>query len=200
MPGSATCSHPTAWQPRSPRSPTRKAAEPGGRANPQPRTASIVDRRGRHIAIQAEQAGIFYLLEVLIALNIVLGLLNMLPMLPLDGGHVAIAVYERIRTRRGQPYYQADVAKLLPVVYAFVAFLAWSWWPPCSSTSPTRRPTPSAEPGSGCRPAPPGRTRHGRMGGMELSAELLCPAPHDPPDPRGRRGRGRRGPGHRCSR
>ena len=33
----------------------------------------------------------------------------MLPMLPLDGGHVAIAVYERIRTRRGQPYYQADV-------------------------------------------------------------------------------------------
>ncbi len=48
----------------------------------------------------------------------------MLPMLPLDGGHVAIAVYERIRTRRGRPYYQADVAKLLPVVYAFMAVLA----------------------------------------------------------------------------
>ena len=47
----------------------------------------------------------------------------MLPMLPLDGGHVAIAVYERVRTRRGQPYYQADVEKLLPVVYAFVAAL-----------------------------------------------------------------------------
>ena len=47
----------------------------------------------------------------------------MLPMLPLDGGHVAIAVYERIRTRRGRPYYQADAAKLLPVVYAFVAVL-----------------------------------------------------------------------------
>ena len=51
-------------------------------------------------------------------------MLNMLPMLPLDGGHVAIAVYERIRTRRGRPYYQADVAKLLPVVYAFMAVLA----------------------------------------------------------------------------
>jgi membrane-associated protease RseP (regulator of RpoE activity) len=74
-------------------------------------------------ATQAEQAGILYLLDVLIVLNIAIGLLNMLPMLPLDGGHVAIAVYERIRTRRGRPYYQADAAKLLPVVYAFVAVL-----------------------------------------------------------------------------
>jgi membrane-associated protease RseP (regulator of RpoE activity) len=74
-------------------------------------------------ATQAEQNGILYLIEILIALNIVFGILNMLPMLPLDGGHVAIAVYERIRTRKGQPYYQADVAKLLPVVYAFSAVL-----------------------------------------------------------------------------
>ncbi len=74
-------------------------------------------------ATQAEQSGILYLIDILIALNIALGLLNMLPMLPLDGGHVAIAVYERVRTRRGQPYYQADVKKLLPVVYAFSAAL-----------------------------------------------------------------------------
>jgi membrane-associated protease RseP (regulator of RpoE activity) len=76
------------------------------------------------IAVQAEHAGILYLLGVLIALNIAFGILNMLPMLPLDGGHVAIAIYERIRTRPGRPYYQADVAKMMPVVYAFVAFLA----------------------------------------------------------------------------
>lgn len=75
------------------------------------------------LATQAEQAGVYYFLSILIALNIVLGLMNMLPMLPLDGGHVAIAVYERIRTRRGRPYYQADAAKLLPVVYAFMAVL-----------------------------------------------------------------------------
>jgi len=75
------------------------------------------------LATQAEQAGVYYFLSILVALNIVLGLMNMLPMLPLDGGHVAIAIYERIRTRRGRPYYQADVAKLLPVVYAFMAVL-----------------------------------------------------------------------------
>jgi membrane-associated protease RseP (regulator of RpoE activity) len=74
-------------------------------------------------ATQAERSGMLYLIEVLIALNIAFGLLNMLPMLPLDGGHVAIALYERIRTRRGRPYYQADVTKLLPVVYAFCAVL-----------------------------------------------------------------------------
>ncbi len=74
-------------------------------------------------ATQAEQSGILYLIEILIALNIAFGLLNMLPMLPLDGGHVAIAVYERVRTRRGRPYYQADAAKLLPVVYVFSALL-----------------------------------------------------------------------------
>jgi membrane-associated protease RseP (regulator of RpoE activity) len=74
-------------------------------------------------ATQAEQAGVLSLIEVLIALNIVIGIVNMLPMLPLDGGHVAIAVYERIRTKKGQPYYVADAAKLLPVAYAFVAIL-----------------------------------------------------------------------------
>lgn len=74
-------------------------------------------------ATQAEESGAYYLIEILIALNIAFGVLNMLPMLPLDGGHVAIALYERSRTRRGRPYYQADTAKLLPVVYGFSAVL-----------------------------------------------------------------------------
>jgi membrane-associated protease RseP (regulator of RpoE activity) len=74
-------------------------------------------------AVQGAQAGIGSLLAVLIALNIFFGILNMLPMLPLDGGHVAIALYERIRTRRGRPYYQADAAKLLPVAYGFLVLL-----------------------------------------------------------------------------
>ena len=57
------------------------------------------------------------------AINIGIGFVNMLPMLPLDGGHVAVATYERIRTRRGRPRYVADVTKLLPFVYAFVGVL-----------------------------------------------------------------------------
>jgi membrane-associated protease RseP (regulator of RpoE activity) len=71
----------------------------------------------------AARAGTEPLLGILISLNISLGVLNMLPMLPLDGGHVAIALYERLRTRRGKPRYRADVRKLMPVVYAFLGFL-----------------------------------------------------------------------------
>jgi membrane-associated protease RseP (regulator of RpoE activity) len=98
---------------------SNKAAEQSAQTGQRPE--SIVG--AVRTATQAEQSGILYLIEILIALNIAFGLLNMLPMLPLDGGHVAIAVYERIRTRRGRPYYQADAAKLLPVVYVFSALL-----------------------------------------------------------------------------
>jgi membrane-associated protease RseP (regulator of RpoE activity) len=48
----------------------------------------------------------------------------MLPMIPLDGGHVAVAVYEWVRTRRGRPYYRADITKLFPVAFLFIAFLS----------------------------------------------------------------------------
>ena len=63
------------------------------------------------------------LLVLFMVINLAIGALNMLPMLPLDGGYVAIATYERLRTRRGQPAYHADVNKMMPVIYAFVALL-----------------------------------------------------------------------------
>jgi membrane-associated protease RseP (regulator of RpoE activity) len=74
------------------------------------------------LSVQGAQAGTGTLLEILMILNIFVGMLNMLPMLPLDGGFVAIATYERLRSRRGQRYH-ADVNKLTPVIYAFVGVL-----------------------------------------------------------------------------
>lgn len=52
-------------------------------------------------------------------INMFVGVFNLLPLLPLDGGHAAIATYERIRSRKGRRY-QMDVAKLLPLTYAVV--------------------------------------------------------------------------------
>jgi membrane-associated protease RseP (regulator of RpoE activity) len=75
------------------------------------------------IGADAARAGWLQLFELLISLNISLAVLNMLPMLPLDGGHVAIALYERVRTRRGRARYRADVTKLMPAAYAFMALL-----------------------------------------------------------------------------
>lgn len=74
-------------------------------------------------AIQLAQQSPPELLIIFMVINLSIGLLNMLPMLPLDGGHVAVAIYERVRSRKGRPAYHADVAKLTPVVYVFVFLL-----------------------------------------------------------------------------
>jgi len=74
-------------------------------------------------ARDAAQAGIGSLLTILIVINLFFGIFNLFPMLPLDGGHVAIAVYEKIRTGRRAVRYQADVTRLMPVTWAFVLFL-----------------------------------------------------------------------------
>ncbi|MGP8010214.1 MAG: M50 family metallopeptidase, partial [Acidimicrobiales bacterium] len=74
------------------------------------------------IAVEAADAGAGQLIAILVAVNIFVGVLNMLPMLPLDGGYVAIATYERLRSRRGQRYH-ADINKLAPVIYAFMSVL-----------------------------------------------------------------------------
>ena len=61
-------------------------------------------------------------LQLVISVNIFLGTLNVLPLLPLDGGHLAVVCYERIRVRinrlRGRPDPgTVDMAKLMPVTY-----------------------------------------------------------------------------------
>jgi membrane-associated protease RseP (regulator of RpoE activity) len=94
------------------------ASDPGSA----PRPVSIVGIA--NLGAQSEQAGLASVLVLLITINIVFALLNMLPMIPLDGGHVAVAAYEWIRTKKGQPYYRADITKLFPVAALFVAFLA----------------------------------------------------------------------------
>jgi membrane-associated protease RseP (regulator of RpoE activity) len=74
------------------------------------------------IAVQSTSTGPGDLLIILMAVNIFIGVLNMLPMLPLDGGYVAISTYERIRTRRGSRYH-ADLNKMVPFAYAFMGVL-----------------------------------------------------------------------------
>src|SRR5204863_8331657 len=34
-------------------------------------------------------------------INLFIGIVNLIPLLPLDGGHIAIATYERLRSRHG---------------------------------------------------------------------------------------------------
>jgi len=76
------------------------------------------------IAGSAADQGIGQVLSLLVLINIFVGIFNMLPLLPFDGGHVTLAVYEAIRSRiKGRRHF-ADAAKLMPVAYVTVAALA----------------------------------------------------------------------------
>ncbi|MDP9463266.1 MAG: site-2 protease family protein, partial [Actinomycetota bacterium] len=71
-----------------------------------------------------DEAGFGGLLLTLAAVNVFVGLLNLFPVLPFDGGHAAIATYERLRSRRGQSPYRADITKMIPVAMTMIAVLA----------------------------------------------------------------------------
>jgi membrane-associated protease RseP (regulator of RpoE activity) len=77
------------------------------------------------VAGQAANTGLFDVLLLMIAINLFVGLFNLLPLLPLDGGHVAIALYEAIRSKLAHRTYHADVAKLMPLTYAVVLLMAF---------------------------------------------------------------------------
>jgi membrane-associated protease RseP (regulator of RpoE activity) len=79
---------------------------------------------GEIVEVQGFQ-GAALLLSVLASLNIFIGIFNLFPLLPLDGGHIAIAWYERVRSwfaaKRGRPDPgRVDYNKLMPVTYAVV--------------------------------------------------------------------------------
>jgi membrane-associated protease RseP (regulator of RpoE activity) len=73
-----------------------------------------------------EAGGLAAVLYMLAVLNIFVGVFNMMPLLPLDGGHAAIAVYERIQERRRhtKQRYFADVERLMPFAMGVIMVLA----------------------------------------------------------------------------
>ena len=84
------------------------------------RLLSIVGAVG--IGQQLVSEGFAAVLLFFVGLNISLGLLNLLPLLPFDGGHMAVATYERLRSFGGRQH-RVDAARLLPVTYAVVALM-----------------------------------------------------------------------------
>ena len=72
-----------------------------------------------------EDEGLKAVLLLLASVNVFVGVFNMFPLLPFDGGHAAIAAYERVRSRRGERY-RADINKMIPlttIVMGLMGFL-----------------------------------------------------------------------------
>lgn len=70
-----------------------------------------------NIGSQAQTAGSF--LAVLALVNVALASINLLPLFPLDGGHFAVALYEKV-TRR-----EANVQRLIPVAAAVIGIFVF---------------------------------------------------------------------------
>jgi membrane-associated protease RseP (regulator of RpoE activity) len=68
--------------------------------------------------------------SLIAGLNFFVGVFNLLPLLPLDGGHIAVLGFEQMRDKlrraRGYtgPLRRVDLTRLLPVTYAVVIFFA----------------------------------------------------------------------------
>lgn len=75
------------------------------------------------LADQAVAAGPELAIGLIAVVNIFLGLLNLLPLLPFDGGHVAVAAYERVASTATGRHVRVDAHRLKPVAFAVVAAL-----------------------------------------------------------------------------
>jgi membrane-associated protease RseP (regulator of RpoE activity) len=73
---------------------------------------------GARLAGEAAQAGAWdALFELMVVFNVFVGVLNLIPLPPLDGGHLAILAYEKVARR------QPDVRKLVPLTVLVAGFL-----------------------------------------------------------------------------
>jgi membrane-associated protease RseP (regulator of RpoE activity) len=89
----------------------------GRRARGEGDVSSVVG--GGQILVQvSEVVGFWYaLLNLLVVFNVFIGILNLVPLPPLDGGHLAVLAYEKVRGRR------PDARKLVPLTALVAAFM-----------------------------------------------------------------------------
>ncbi len=89
--------------------------------NPESRPVSVVGIV--QIGADVAETSIWDAIYLFALFNIFIGIFNLAPLPPLDGGHIVVSLYERLRSRRGADRHRIDYERLLPVVYGVFAVL-----------------------------------------------------------------------------
>jgi len=89
--------------------------------------------------LMADSESADQVLFLIAVVNIFVGIFNLAPLLPLDGGHALIASYERVRSLITRREHRIDATKLIPITWAVILLLVgvgvWSltldifFWP-----------------------------------------------------------------------
>ncbi len=75
------------------------------------------------LADYAAASGIATFMMLLIVINIFVGTLNLLPLLPFDGGHLAVLGYEQVASKIKRKPVEVDQAKLIPITVGVLGLL-----------------------------------------------------------------------------
>ncbi len=76
------------------------------------------------LGAQAGDIGIANVIGIMALVNVFLGALNIVPLFPLDGGHFAVAIYEKVSGRRANMARLVPVAVTVVVIVGFIGILA----------------------------------------------------------------------------
>jgi regulator of sigma E protease len=87
-----------------------------GNAQRRPTDVTSVYGVGRAVG-QVAGTDPFLVLFILASVNVFVGILNLVPLPPFDGGHLAVLAYEKVRRRK------VDMRRLVPVTAVVAAFL-----------------------------------------------------------------------------
>lgn len=71
------------------------------------------------VTIGAQAEDLTFLVGILAYVNVILATINLLPLFPLDGGHFAVALYEKVTGR------EADIRRLAPVAAAVIGLFVF---------------------------------------------------------------------------
>ncbi|UCG40114.1 MAG: site-2 protease family protein [Acidimicrobiia bacterium] len=94
----------------------------GGEITTDARPVSIVGLA--RIGSQADELGLANVLYLMASINVILGAFNVIPLLPLDGGHAAIAIYEKVFRRPANLQALAPIAAAVIALFVFIGVLS----------------------------------------------------------------------------